>query len=123
MADIDWPTIVAIIPSMSGVAVGAQTAYLSLVNALVSDEYGGDTDPRFLLARVYLAAHMATVDAQGATGGAGPIASDTGGGLSVTYASTVGMTNTVYDSTAYGRQYKAIQRRSPVRLPRLLGGC
>lgn len=79
-------------------------------NALDVTLFTDETDPRLYLARCYLAGHFAMPSILGAIGPAGPVLQDGAGSLSSQYASTVAVSNNNYDTTTYGRAFRALIR-------------
>lgn len=62
MAAIIWSDVTDQAPELSTVSIGGQTALLDYVNsALAVEGFGGESSKRLKNARVYLAAHMATM--------------------------------------------------------------
>ena len=114
MADISWSDVTAIAPEMSTVSSGAQTMILAYVNNVLNvSEFGGESAPTLKLARVYLAAHRGAASLGG--GGAGPITSESMGGLSRSYGA--GVTTDRLDSSPYGREYLSLVNMSSARSP------
>lgn len=90
MAAILWSDITPIYADLSTIDVAAQTMILAYVNGTLGvavDKFDGEEGPMTKLARVNLAAHMATMCVRGSSGGVGPIQSMSEGSVSVTYAS------------------------------------
>jgi hypothetical protein len=115
MSAIVWADVVNHAAELSGVAAGAQTDILAHVNTTLNvSVFGGEDSPKLKLARIYLAAHIATLQSLG--GSSGEIQSETVGGVSYTYApgSTTGGS---FESTSYGQQYSALIRNSIARFP------
>ncbi len=122
MASISWSDVTAHAPELSTVSAGAQTDILAHVNvALLVTEFGGEDAPKTKMARIYLAAHLATMAAQGAAGAAGPVQSESAGGLSRTYAvGAAALAGGDYETTSYGQAFRALARTTPARIPMLL---
>lgn len=118
MADIIWTDVVALIASMSAITTDAQNAILPYVNiALDGDFFGGEDGQTYKLARIYLAAHIATTATGGDAAPAGPVTEEHEGGLGRTYAAIAGAQScNTHQSTSYGRLYDEIVRGSPNRL-------
>lgn len=109
MADIEWADVLGIASELASVAVEAQQAILAYVNTSLKPTYlGGVNSFEFKLARMYLAAHMGSPKG-GAV--AGPVASESAGGLARTYAIMMG-TNPRWSSTRYGIEFEAMLFRS-----------
>lgn len=120
MAAIAWADVTAMAPELAAVDVGAQATILAHVNAALSvATFGGEAAPRLRLARILLAAHFGTVALSGGAAPAGPVVSESAGGLSRTYAqaSAGGAADSAWSSTSYGRELAALIRSSAARLP------
>lgn len=117
---ITWRDVIAVASELSAVDEEAQFDLLAYVNnALAVAEFGGEGAPALKLARVYLAAHMATIGpASSGAAVAGPVISESAGGLSRSYALVGGVTSGSFDTSAYGRVFADLVRRSPARAPR-----
>lgn len=114
---ITWPSVVLVDKSLHCVETAVQTAILDDVETQVSVANLGT---KYDLACKYLAAHMATLYLQGdAQAPAGPIASETVGPISRSYASMSGgtVTDAWLASTKHGLAYLRIVRGSLSRLP------
>lgn len=122
MADITWAHVTDHAAELATVDVDAQTDILAYVNSsLVSAEFGGEDSSTYKLARIYLAAHTATLGpVSGGAGAAGPVTAEAAGGLSRSYGFIASMTIAGYDSTSYGRLFAQLVRRSPARAGRVL---
>jgi len=109
MAAIIWTDVTAFAADLSTVAAGAQTKILAYVNERFAvAELGGETSVDLHMARVFLAAHLATTTATGSGGVAGPVTSESAGSLSRSYgmlASTGGL-----GTTGFGVQLKDLLR-------------
>lgn len=120
MADIVWADVTGFAPELTTVSAGAQTLILAYVNdeALDSSVFGGESANMYKMARIYLAAHRGTLTLRGGT--AGPVTSESAGGLSRSYGS--GMTSsTGLESTVYGQEFLALCNASLARSPVILG--
>jgi hypothetical protein len=71
-------------------------------------------DPTTRMARLYLAAHLAQMTYQGASGQAGPVISEAAGGLRRAYAHMTS-SDASYTLTMYGRTYLDLIRNSVAR--------
>jgi Protein of unknown function (DUF4054) len=111
MADYDPPTVeqfVAKFPEFTGrdaaITVALAEAGRSVDNTWTAGDYP--------TAIMYLAAHVMTVgDSMGAGGGAGEIASESLGPISVSYAKTSG-DKSLYSSTQYGLFYRRLLKKN-----------
>lgn len=122
MAAIVWADVVAVAPELAELSSALYTDILGYVNvALVPTEWGGEDSSRLRLARLYLAAHYATMVSRGGSVGeiVGFVTSESAGGLSRSYSSGAS-TGTVYDATPYGQLFWALFRSTLVTLPIVL---
>lgn len=117
---ITWRDVVGVASELASVDEEVQFNILAYVNgALAVDEFGGEGSAMLKLARVYLAAHMATIGpASSGAAIAGPVISESAGGLSRTYALVGSVTTGSFDSSSYGRAFSDLVRRSTARAPR-----
>lgn len=118
MSAIVWSDVLAHAPndaSLQGYAsVTGQTDLLDFVNnttnvSLLDTETGYKTR----LARIYMAAHLATMELR--RGAAGMLSGTTAGPLSRQYMLLQGMTKSELSLTSYGCNYLAIIKRSAAR--------
>ena len=117
MAAIIFADVLAFAPELESLAPAAQVMILEHVNAdLDVDQFDGEDGPTTKLARVYLAAHMGTLARPGRGAAAGPVASQSAGGLSKSYATMAG-DYAAFSTTMFGRQYLELARCSFARLP------
>jgi hypothetical protein len=119
---IVWGEVAAIAPTLANTNPYTQGAILEYVNTALHVEcWGGEGSPQLRLARLYMAAHMGTVSSSGASGAAGPVTSETAGGLTRSYGF---MSSTeadpLLDATPYGRMYRELLMRSAARSPIVL---
>lgn len=120
MADITWTNVTDHVATLSTVGAAAQADILAVVNATFDTEvFDGETGPTTKLARIYLAAHMATLETQGGSGGGvvGPVVSESAGRLSRSYSVTAAMNGADGDLelTRYGRLLRQLIRATPAR--------
>jgi hypothetical protein len=113
VADVAWSDVTAIDAALSAVAAGAQTMFLAEANALRPGAFDGTAGPRFFSARVYYAAHRGRLAFEAASGAAGPVTSESIGGMSVGYAAPASATPDDFDMTRWGRAYRDMCRNSP----------
>lgn len=117
---ITWAQVPAAFPNdatlaaVDGDAEGA--TYVSWVDEQVDDDQlGGRADQ----VRILLAAHLATVVADGGVGLSGPVVSESVDGVSRSYAATASTDGDDLSATSYGRRAMALMRSAPrARLPR-----
>jgi len=104
MAAITWPDVTAAAPELATTAAQTQTDVLAFVIvALNVALYDGETGPRTRLARIYLAAHLATLPRLGA---GGPLVSESVESLSRSYAAP--MSKSKLATTSYGAAFLAL---------------
>lgn len=123
MAAITWDDVLLFAPELSTFDSDAQDEILLFVNEEGIDvtQWGGEDAQRLRLARIYYAAHIATASSQGGNGGAaGPVTSETAGGLSRTYAFASVASDLLLDSTNYGRLLRMLMRQTIARAPVVL---
>ena len=127
MAAITWAHVVAHASALATVNADQQADLLAFVNAHVNaGAFGGEDAYRTKLARVYLAAHLASLPGAGvASGGAhaaGPVTSESTGGVSRSYAaaaSSAGAGGGTWGETIWGRRYLALLNGSRAAWPRV----
>ncbi len=118
MAAITWAHVVDHAAELSTVDTDAQTDILDFVNnegvdpAIFHD--GSDSSQTYRLARIALAAHIATMGKRRGTGGA--VTSQSAGQLSRSYGVN-GSAATDLDATSYGQLFKGYVHRSAARAP------
>jgi hypothetical protein len=116
MAAIAWTDVVAL-PGAARLATLAtiyQDVVLAMVNTRVAvDGFDGEDGPLTKLARMYLAAHQATLGLQKAPGA---LTGERAGGIDKTFAAP--MIQSEFAVTPYGMLYLTLVRTSPgCRLP------
>lgn len=120
MAAIAWSDVVDFAAELSTFDTEGQTVILAYVNGVPDPaNFGGESAATLKLVRIALAAHIATLSKQGASGGAGPVTSETAGALSRSYGAIQGA-DALLDATPYGRLYRELLNRSPARAPLVL---
>lgn len=118
MASIAWSDVTVSAPELSAYPLAGQADVLAFVNVeLDVSLFDGEDSPRLKMARVYLAAHLATMASRG-SGGAGPVTMEQAGGLMRQYANLT--IRTSLESTGYGNLYLMILRTSRARWPVVL---
>lgn len=121
MAIIAWTDVTALAVELSSVAVSAQTLYLALANDWLNvSMFDGEDGPRTKMARIYIAAHFATLDRLRGLAVAGPVISESRGGLSRSYANLfmTHVTQGLFGTTTYGQNYEGLVRTSRARFPK-----
>jgi len=114
MADITWANVTAFAPELSTVDEDAQTFILAYVNGdygIAVSEFDGEDGPTTRLVRIYLAAHLGTINGSGAGGAGGFVTSESAGGLSRSYSTSIGLSGNDFDLTTYGKTLRGFMRR------------
>lgn len=125
MAAIIWTDVLDLAPEVTSVDAQMQTFILADANNRFDvDVFGGEGATKLHLARVYLAAHLATLVLRGnsvPTGQVGPVTSQTVGPFSESYAQpSYGSNPSDLSSTTYGQMLKGLIWTSTARLPFVL---
>lgn len=110
MASILWADVTAWAPTLSTVHATVQADAVALANAAFDPDAwadGGEASLALRMARILYAAHLATT-AKTASGAAGPVTSQSVGGISKSYG-TLPSTSEL-GTTAYGRQLVSLLR-------------
>lgn len=101
MAAIVWSDVTALAPELTSTSATTQSDILNHVNAAIDvDRFDGEDGPTTRLARIYLAAHYATLAALGA---GGPLAVEREGGIERSYAAPSQRSELL--TTSYGRGF------------------
>jgi hypothetical protein len=119
VAAITWDDVTAIAPELEDVELEAQTIILASANTSLNA--CAFKPANLTLARILLAAHMATMTVMsGGESATGAVLSETVGGISRTYsdASSVGAVGG-NSGSAYGDQLAYLIRTSRARWPRV----
>lgn len=120
MASIIWADVIAHAAELSSAHIVVRTDALAFANARVSSaNHDGEDGPTTRLARIYLAAHYVASNPSFG-GGAGPVTSESEGGLSRSYAVASSTAWDALGSTAWGRKFSALGRGSRARAGILL---
>lgn len=99
---VTWSQVVDFVPEVVNVPAGAQAVILGYVDDALSEaRWGG----KYALGAILLCAHVAIA---GWGGQSGPIASESVGGVAVSFA-VAAFTN--LDATPYGQQYRVLARQ------------
>jgi hypothetical protein len=119
MADITWSDVTGMFPTdvvLVGLSVPAQNFILARVNKLSAAYFGGVNDPKYALARIYLAAHFGLLPGLTGHGVAGPVTAESEGGVARQYA-VIGLNAYgQHSSTGYGQLFDELVRSSPSRV-------
>lgn len=125
MASIVWSDVTDVAPELAtGVTAGFQTKILAHVNRVVSTRaFGGEESPTLTLARSYLAAHFASRVGP-KRGKVGPVASQSEGGVSQSFANGAPPSTSELATTSYGQDFLSLVRSSPyARAGFVTGDC
>lgn len=117
MANVQWSDVVALQASLSAVAPAAQMIFLAHVNEdLNPAAFGGESSPRYHLARCYLAAHLGELERRRGSQ-SGPVQSKTIGtsSIALSYAAAMSSDEEVLRSTSWGGMYADMLASSPLR--------
>ena len=115
MAQIAWADVVAFAPKLSSTPGAQQLDILEFVHRSIDPNvFGGEEHHTTRMARIHLAAHLAT-STTGNSGVTGPVTSESIGGMSRSYA--VLASDSGLDKTSFGGTYKTLLRNSRGRLP------
>lgn len=123
MAAITWDNVTDHAPELSTVDSDAQDDILAYVNTVLAVvKFGGEDSPRTKLARIYLAAHFASLASLGGSGSSGPVIEEEVGDIRRRYAEIGGSSETGADfnRTTYGQSFLAIVRASSARGPQVI---
>lgn len=112
MTDIEKDDVVVIAPELAGTALvdDAWERILAYVNQISLTSYDSDEDRA--LARIYLAAHLASSSIASTIGAAGPVISESVGGVRRAYGLVAMSSGTALGTTKYGRHYELIVNTS-----------
>lgn len=126
MAALVWDQVVAIAPELATLNATAQGLILGFVDdELDPGAFGGEDAPKYLMARIFLAAHLGRTSQLGGNAVAGPVISESAGGLSRSYANlfSAGQSSGLWVGTTYADMFNALLMSSPqARLPMLIAG-
>lgn len=121
MADITWSDVTDTAPELATLAVNAQTLILDYVNsALNVTVFDGEEGPRTKAARVYLAAHLATMTTRANANASGPKTNASLGPQSKKYSEFKSDFASQYNATSYGMLYSLMVNTSSARGPIIL---
>ena len=123
MADILWVDVTGVAPELSSVPVAAQDLYLENSNAhFDANVMGGEASANLKLARIYHAAHAATVAKYASDGVTGAVSEIQLGDERTKFGPTITLSSDdPLDASAYGKLLNQLVRETPLaRLPILL---
>lgn len=121
MAAIAWDDVTARFPSDAALAAvdpDAGAAWAELANGLSASYFGGEDSAKYKTARILYAAHFALGGGMSGDGAAvaGPVISESEGGVSRSYAHTSAAIAASHGTTSYGRLFDELVRSSPRRV-------
>ncbi len=123
MSAIVWADVVAVSSPLAATVLAVQTDLLTLVNTgfgAFPQIFDGEDGIKTRLARIYVAAHFASLPGAGEQRPAGPVTSQTRGGLSQSYqALSAGSRNDTWNDTQWGRRYLQLLLGSRATWPRV----
>lgn len=103
---ITWADVTAVAPELATVPVGVQTALLAMVGVMLPNPNALGT--QYDAACTWLAAHLGTISQRKSGNIAGPISSESVGGVSRSYAVPAMDSVSDYSSTSYGQLLQVI---------------
>lgn len=116
MAAITWPDVVAIAAELAGVNPTAQAVILGVANGYFNvGMFDGEAGDKTKMARSLFAAHFATLTGMGGSAVAGPMISESIGGLTTTYALLNSQTK--FSGSAYADLLNMLIMSSGARIP------
>lgn len=124
MAPIAWTDVEAVSSPLASVVVAQQNAILAMVNVKFAAVFDGEDGPTTKLARIYVAAHFASLPGSGEQRPGGAVTAETRGGLSRQYApppAGAGAYEGTWSDTQWGRRYLQLLLGSKARWPRTPG--
>lgn len=128
MAPIAWTDVIGVpgdpgpAPELATVGATASAHYVALANKYVNvGAFDGEDGEITRWARIWVAAHFATLDKLRGTSIAGPVISESRGGLSRSYANLTQMSMAagLFGQTTYGQNFETLVKTSRARWPRV----
>lgn len=114
---ITWADVVNIAPDLADVPASAQAAILADVAAQLANASAWPSPALHATACTYLAAHLGTMYARGATGAVGAVIGESVGSVSRQYAAPSPMgSDPTWDATPWGKAFRTLRRRCLGRL-------
>lgn len=118
MAAIVWSDVVAIVSTLSTVAGAQQTLILALANARVPGAvFDGEDGITTKMARIYYAAHFASLPGAGSTAPAGPLVAQSRGKFAQQFQGLPQSAMNEWLLTQWGRRYWQLLQTSKARWP------
>lgn len=114
---ITWDDVTDHAPELHSTSSNARADILAFVNVYGFNvgRLGGEASSRLHLARIYLAAHLATISSHANVGRAGAVVSESAGGLSRSYAQD--SSSGRWGETGYGRALARVLNNPVLRMP------
>lgn len=120
MAPITWPMVVDHVSTLSTVDPDQQTDILALANTQVNGAvFDGEDGITTKMARVYFAAHFASLPGAGSTAPAGPLTAQSRGKFSQQFQGLPLSAMNEWLLTQWGRRYWQLLQGSRARWPRV----
>lgn len=121
MAAVTWADIVAVSSPLSAVTLQQQTDLLAWVNKSFAEVFDGEDGIKTRLARIYAAAHMASLPGSGEQRPGGAVVSESRGGLSRSYSAPPVQSGDWWALTQWGQRYLLLLAGSKAMWPRVPG--
>lgn len=119
MAPIAWSDVVAFSSPLASVDVTQQGILLAWVNKRFAEVFDGEDGVSTKLARIWAVAHFASLPGSGDQRPAGPVVSQSRGGLSQSYASPPGNgADPNWSATQWGQRLATMLQGSKAAWPR-----
>lgn len=119
MAALTWADVVSIASTLSTVDTLQQELLLAVVNKSFAQVFDGEDGPKTKLARIYYAAHMASLPGAGEQRPGGAVVSQSRGGLSQSYAPpNTSAGDPMWSSTQWGARLELMLAGSRAVWPR-----
>lgn len=115
MVDIEMEDVLDFAAELSTVSANAWERILAFVNQITLTTLDSDEDRA--LARIYLAAHLAKSTQGGSSLAAGPITSESVGGVRRSYGFVAASSSSALTTTRYGQMYLEILNSTMVGGP------
>lgn len=120
MSAIVWSDVVSVVSTLSAVDPQQQTDILALANTWVNAAvFDGEDGITTRMARIYFAAHFASLPGAGSTAPAGPLIGQSRGGLSQQFQGLPQSSANEWLLTQWGRRYWQLLQGSRARWPRV----
>ena len=119
VADITSADVIGVASELSTIPTAVWNVWLPWVNEFDLSQTGA-TDATVTLARIYLAAHVVTMNKRGSSAAAGPLTGESAGGLRRSYGLVSMSGDGSFPLTRYGQLFLDILDQSPVKGPFLI---